>query len=159
MTRKGFTLIEMVVVMGIIVLITAISVPSLLGSREQAEVNSSAAVVVSDIKQQQLKAMLGDTEGRSDPDFYGVHFEQETYTLFHGSSYSMNDPTNAVIALPDNLQFSSVSFPQSTIVFAKGSGEIVGFTAGADSVLLYNPNNNQSRQITFNQYGVVTGAP
>lgn len=156
--RRGFTLVEIVVVMGVILAIMALTVPNIVGAREQVQINSAAAAIVADIRQQQLKAMLGDTEGRAAADAYGVHFESNSYTLFHGPNYIPGEPSNAVFSLPGNLQFSTVGFPAAALVFAKGSGEISGFTVGADNFLLFNPANNQAIQYTFNRYGAVTGA-
>lgn len=154
----GFTLIELILVMSIFMTLTAFATPSLLGGRSQVDINTTMSTVIADIKNQQLKSMIGDTEGRAESDSYGVHFETNSYTLFHGSNYVEGDPSNAVIPLEGSTQFGTVSFPGRQVVFVRGSGEILGFVAGADSVSLFNPSNNQTRVIVLNQYGVVTGS-
>ncbi len=157
MRRNGFTIIELGIVMGIILTIIAVTVPNLLGARSQVEINSALQAILSDIKQQQLKAMLGDTEGRGVTDSYGVHFETESYTLFYGPTYQINKLGNSVVDLPGSLQFSGTNLPSAVIVFSPGSGEVAGLVAGADYFTLFNPANNQTRQATFNRLGVVTG--
>ncbi|HZZ98692.1 MAG TPA: type II secretion system protein [Candidatus Saccharimonadia bacterium] len=157
MRTAGFTLVELIITMTIFATLIAITVPNLLGTRNRVAVRSNVGIVVADIRHQQLKAMLGETEGRSTADSYGVHFETSTYTLFHGSSYSAIEPTNAVVPLNEGLQFSNVSLPSSSIIFNKGSGTVAGFSSNSHSVTLTNPGNNESVSISFNSYGLVTG--
>lgn len=154
--KKGFTLVELIVVLGVIGLMTVIFLPNLLGSRSHVEVRSNAYTVVADIKAQQLKAMLGDTEGRGINSPYGVHFETTTYTLFHGDTYSPAEPSNAIIALAGDLHFNNVSFPSSTIVFQKGNGEIFGFVSGGNGFSLTVGSTGEVINVSFNQLGIVS---
>ncbi len=155
--QKGFTLIELVIAMTIFFVMMALAIPNLLGSRSQAEINSAVPVLISDIKNQQLKAMLGATEGRATTDYYGVHFETNTYTLFHGLSYNPVDTSNAIVSLSGTLKFGSIAFSNAQIIFQKGNGEVVGFNSVANTVVLIDPSNNESRTITLNSYGTITG--
>lgn len=158
MKNVGFTLIELAVTMALFLSLLAIAVPNLLGIREHVDMGSAVAVILADIRGQQLKAMLGDTEGRETSDYYGVHFETTSYTLFHGISYSALEPTNAVIPLDGGLQFSTISLPDSSIIFNKGSGAVVGFDPNAHLVLLTNQNNSEATSLTFTMLGIVTGS-
>ena len=153
----GFTLVELAVTTALFLSLLAIAVPNLLGIRERVEIRSIVNTVLADIRGQQLKAMLGDTEGRETTDLYGVHFETSSYTLFHGASYSPLESTNVVIPLSGNLRFDPVSFPNSAIIFNKGSGTVLGFDSQAHSIVLINPNTSETISVTFNTFGVVTG--
>ena len=95
----------------------------------------------------------GDALTTSD---YGIHFEDTTYTLFRGSSYSLGASGNFVVAIGENMEVSNTTFPGSEIIFSKLSGEIVSFTQGADSITLKNTSNNQEKIIRMNKFGVFT---
>lgn len=152
---SGFTLMELTVVMSLLSLLFGFVWVNLLGSRDSASQNTSVDLLVSDLRAQQLKAMLGDTEGRIEHDAYGIHFALTSYTLFHGVSYITADPTNFTVNLGDNEQFQSVAFPGSTIVFASVSGEVDGFSQGANSIVLTNTMANTQKIIQLNKTGTV----
>ncbi len=137
-------------------LLVAFAAPNLLGARNQVQVNSAVPMVIADLKQQQLRSMLGETQGRSTTDTYGIHFETTTYTLFHGSSYAVSEPTNSIVQLGGALTFSSVNIPGNVIIFGRGSGEVIGYSNTQNMFGITNPGNNQTRTVTFNTYGVVT---
>ncbi len=154
--RKGFTLVEILTVFGITLILISLSVVSLSNIRESASHDSALELLLSDIKLQQTKSMSGDTTGESTAEPFGIYFTNISYTLFRGSNYSASDPTNFTITLSSNLQFSSITFPSSQIIFEKGSGEINGFTALNNTVTLTNTVSNKNTVITLNKYGVFT---
>lgn len=154
--RNGFTLIEVLTVFAVTVILISISVVSLSTVRESATTDSSLEVLLSDIKLQQTKSMTGDTFGQSTTLPFGIYFTSTSYTLFRGNSYSAADPLNFTVPLSGNLQFSSITFPSSQIVFEKGSGEIVNFSDSTDTITLTNTVSNQNTVITLNRYGAFT---
>jgi len=121
---------------------------SLVRSQQTVSLTATEEVLVADLKQQQLKSMIGDTEGRASSDSYGIHFDSNRYVLFHGSTYSSSDSANAVINLESNMQFNS---PDFDIVFSKLSG-----TISAATIELQDNTNSQLKKIHLNKYGVVT---
>src|SRR3989344_2005457 len=96
--QKGFTLIEIIVVVSTIVTLLGFITISLVRSQQTASLTSVEGILLADLKQQQLKSMIGDTEGRSDSDQYGIHFDSNKYVLFHGD-YSDGETSNSVINL------------------------------------------------------------
>ncbi|MFH1832605.1 MAG: hypothetical protein ABH816_00360 [Candidatus Levyibacteriota bacterium] len=155
--KKGFSVVELIVVFGVTAIIFGLITFNLLRAQYSSSLNGQFLKFVADVREQQLKAMIGDTEGRSQSDDYGVRFEANRYILFHGSSYNANDPTNFIIYLDQNLEFSSTSLPGETIVFNKGSGEIAGFISGQNTLTLKNIQDNEQKTLTFNKYGVISG--
>lgn len=153
--KKAFTVVEMTVVLGMIATLLAYSIINLSTIQHKAYLSSTIDTFVSDLKQQQLKAMVGDTEGRSTNDYYGIYFSTNSYAMFHGSTYVV-DPSNPVIPLTTNVTFSNIAFPQSQVVFNKGSGEVVGFSNGSNTVTMKNSVTNEMKTITINRYGVIT---
>src|SRR5687768_9752938 len=80
---RGFTLIELMLVIAIIASLMGITTMSLTGAQQKSSMNATLGIFISDIRAQQLKAMVGDTEGRATSDTYGISFQSTKYTLFH----------------------------------------------------------------------------
>jgi prepilin-type N-terminal cleavage/methylation domain-containing protein len=154
--KNGFTIIEVIVVMGIITILFSIASGNLFKTSYQTSLSNSVVNCIADIRQQQLQAMTGATSG-STPDNYGVYLDQNKYTLFKGV-YDPNNAENKITQLEYPIQISSVQFPSSTILFASGSGSIIGFEGTQNSFSLSNTVDNQSKIIRFNKFGVPIGA-
>lgn len=153
--QSGFTLIELMLVIAIIATLMGITTMSLTGAQQKSSMNATLGIFISDIRAQQLKAMVGDTEGRATSDTYGISFQSTKYTLFHGT-FSASETSNFDINLPPSIQVSS-TFPNSQITFLKGSGEVSGFTNGSNTITLTDSADGSVKIITINKYGVVTG--
>lgn len=153
--KKSFTIVELTVVLGMIAILASYVVINLTSVQHSTYMATTVDTFISDLKQQQLKAMVGDTEGRGVNDYYGIYFQTNIYYLFHGANYSFST-SNQSIPLTNSIEVSATTFPQSQIVFNKGSGEIVGFTAGANTVTLRNIVTDEQKIITINRYGVIT---
>lgn len=142
-------MVELLVVMGIAGLLLSLIVINLIRPQISTAVTGSTDLLVSDLKQQQIRAMSG--EGVA-----GIYFEKASYTLFNGLAYSSDDPGNFTVSLPNSLEFTANNFPNSILVFASGSGEVVGYVSGLDSVKIGNPLGGDTRTVKINRYGVVT---
>ena len=145
---RGFTLVELAMVMGVLVTLVGLSTISLSNSQQKSSISTTVQTVIADMRSQQIKAMVGDTEGRAAASAYGVHFDTGQYVLFNGT-YSSSEPSNSVIALPSNLEFTT----PTEIVFSQIDGEL----GSAASITIKSTANNEERIINMNQYGVVTG--
>lgn len=142
-------------VIGILSVLIGFSVLNLTTSQAKNDFSATIDTVLSDVKDQQLKAMVGDTEGRASAANYGIHFEQNKYTLFHGSSFSQGDSSNFVINLDSATQINSITFPSSNLIFSQATGEVVGFTQGQNTFVIKNTASGDQKTVTVNQYGVI----
>lgn len=154
--QNGFTFIELVVVIGILSTIVGLAVMNLGGLQRRADLQTSISSLISEIKQQQIKAMIGDTEGTGTQSTYGIYFQSDSYTTFRGSNYSAGATGNFTVNLGNTIEFSTINLPASQIIFDKGSGEIANFVAGTNTITIRNTTNNEQRTITINKYGVIT---
>ncbi len=154
--QKGFTLVEVIVVMAIVSTLFAISIVSLNTFQQNTFQNTSEDVFISDLKLQQLKSMTGDNNSTSSFEPFGIHFEANSYTLFRGDTYSASDPENFTVVLNPNLTFSEVEFSNSQIIFEANSGEIAHFTPGNNTITINNSVTGTDAVITLNRYGVIT---
>jgi prepilin-type N-terminal cleavage/methylation domain-containing protein len=151
--QRGFTLIELMLVMSIMAILLGFVSISLMHSQQNASSTATEGMLVADLRQQQLKSMIGDTEGRVSADQYGIHFDQTKYTLFHGS-YLDDPPSYFSINLPGTINFNAGS--RQEIIFEKINGEVYQFSSGSDQIILQDTASGSIKTIKFNKYGVVT---
>lgn len=155
-TNRGYTLEEILIVMGIMALLSGFITINLIGAKHMSSMNTTIMNFISDLKYQQTKSMLGDTEGGADNYPYGIHFEGNSYTLFRGAIYNPSDTANFNVKLGDNIEFSNILFPDSQLVFTPGTGEIADFVPAYEILNFINQENNDQKTMKVNKYGVVT---
>jgi len=146
-TQRGFTLVELMVVVLLTTTLLGFATISLVRSQQGISLTSVEEILVADLRQQQLKAMIGDTEGRASSDFYGIHFDSNRYVLFHGTTYSSLDASNSIINLQNNMQFNNSNYD---VIFSKLSG-----TTSATIVELNDNTSSKLKRIHLNIFGVV----
>ncbi|MEK7123342.1 MAG: type II secretion system protein [Patescibacteria group bacterium] len=111
--NRGFTVIEVLVAVAIIVLITAIGVGVFRNFKIENQLNSAAAGVLSVIRLAQSKTLAGEASSQ-----WGVHFQSDRYALFQGGIYNAADPNNVVSLLDPQIQIS-------VIALAGGGSELI----------------------------------
>ena len=154
--RGGVTFVEIIVVIGILLTLIGIAAVSFVPTRGNISLDTAISELVTELKSQQIKAMSGDTEGRGTNDNYGIYFEQSRYTLFHGTSYSITEPSNVSIMLAGTIRISSVELPSSSIIFEMGEGNVAGFSSTQNSITLEDSITGRQKTIIINRYGVIT---
>lgn len=154
--EQGFTFPELVIVMGIVILMLGFITINLVQARNSSSLTTTLDTLITDMKNQQIKAMTGDTEGRGTADSYGIHFSANQYVLFHGTSFNQSDSSNLAINLDPSLSFNQDLFPSGNIIFLQTSGEVSSFSTTSNSIVLTGSNGNQTKTITINKYGIIT---
>lgn len=142
---------EVILVMSVVAILLGLVTVNLFKFQNKTQLSSTVESFLADYKEQQIKAMVGDTSGTATPSAYGVHFETSSYTLFRGS-YGTD---NFVVSLPGGTQFST-TFPGSQVIFATGSGQLTTYTSGQNTVTLIDITDGSQKVITINRYGVVS---
>lgn len=153
--KKGYTLIETLLVMSIFISLVAIVTLTILNIEPRSAIRLNTTTVIADIKKQQLKALTGATYLGATTNF-GIYFQSDKYTLFAGDNYSGGNASNVEITLPQKTIMSGVTFPSATIVFAKYTGEINNFINGSNTLTFQNSVSNEAQTITLNKLGVIT---
>ncbi len=154
-SQQGFTLIELMVVVTIFALLASMTLGSLLRPQQQASTDTVVTTLIADLRSQQLRSMDGDTDTTTAAQSYGVYFQNNSYTMFRGATYSAQ-PSNFTVNLTSDLRFQTISLPNNQIVFQRRSGEVSAFNPALARVILTNSSNNGTKTITINRYGVVT---
>ncbi len=122
--RKGFSLVEILIVIGITAVIGVVVLTSLTGRRHRVELENTARQIATLLREAQSRSMSQDSSTS-----WGVHFENSTttaafYELFSGTVYS----TSSVVGhyrLPNIVRFATSSVPSgssSTVIFAQITG-------------------------------------
>ena len=153
--QKGFTLPELLLVLGIIGILLTFAVINLVDADQKSSLSAKLAVLETDMRNQQMKAIAGETGAAGSNADHGIYFESNRYTLFRGSSYSAGNTTNFVVDLGSNLGFDSITFPSSQIIFTGISGELSSYNAAADTIRIRSIHTNESKIIELNKLGTV----
>ena len=150
-TMKGFTLIEVLLVLGILAVMVSLATINLANVQHKSSLSSTVNTFIADFRQQQIRAMVGDTQGSGAVSNYGVDLETTTYTLFR-TTYGTG---NFIVNLPTGTQFTT-TFPNSQVIFASGSGILSTFTSGQNTITITDTVDGSQKTITVNTYGVIT---
>lgn len=113
---KGFTLIEILSFIGILVLIFSISIPISLNFYKSYILQSITETILNSLKKARQDAIFG----YYDSDF-GVYFDniQKKFIVFKGTSFSSRDQSfDLIYDVPSFIEFSGLS----EIVFRKITG-------------------------------------
>ncbi len=137
--KLGFTIIEMIVALSIVATLFSIGYVRMVGIERRVPVTATVDIFIADLRGQQTEAMTGVNRST-----YGISIAGSSYTA--GSS---------VITLPTNITIHT-TFPGSVIVFTKGSGEVEGYSSGANTVTITQNLTGEHKTLTINQYGAVT---
>lgn len=146
--RQAFTLMEVLIAAAVVLMVLGLGSVSLLGVQNRAGLAGAQLKLVADLRQQQLRAMLGDTQGG------GVYLGTTSYTLFAGEVYVADDPANFEVELPASVTVTDVLVPGRTVLFSRGHGETVGYSGGADSWRLVE-SGGESKSFVINRWGTV----
>lgn len=153
--KTGFTLVEILFSMVILGILFSLIVSNLTNVIPRALTRSAAEIVIADLREQQMKAMMGYesiTGGASD---YGVYFETDRYILFTGSSYQADHAENYSVELQTGLSFDPMTIPDSSIVYAHGSGENLNYSVDSHLITISNHSTGEQSTISINQLGVL----
>ena len=119
--RRGFTLLELVVVIGIMVLATTIMFAIFRGYQRNVRLNVAAQQLENTLRRAQSDAMIVKNGTN-----WGVYFDtiKDQYVLFSGTEYSPSGVDNVVIEIENLVEIANVNLSDSAIsvVFSKLSG-------------------------------------
>jgi len=121
--ENSFTLIEVLTTVGILIILTAISVPAFRTFQKETDLNNSTEEIINTLRLAQNKTIA--SEGASQ---WGVYFETSTqphqYTLFQGGSFaSRATSSDEVHKLPKSIEIYEIDLWEGNeVVFEKVTG-------------------------------------
>ena len=154
--QAGITYIEIMIglaMFSLLLTLTTINFPNII---QRASMDATVVTMVSDIKNQQLKAMVGADNGDGAFTSFGVHFQPDRYTLFRGGTYKLDNTTNYEVILGDPVRLQTINLPNAEIIFSIRSGQIQNFDGSQNSLTLVNTASGQQKTAYVNKLGVVT---
>jgi prepilin-type N-terminal cleavage/methylation domain-containing protein len=136
--RRGYTLIELMITLGVVVVLSAVVTVGLFGSRSQADLKDATQQAAALLREAQ-----SDTMAQEGGVSWGVHFENATatppfYALFSSSTYS----TATVVSyyrLPASVAYATATLAQGAwvnVTFSSPSGA----AAASATIRLYSRN-------------------
>lgn len=151
--QAGFTLIELMVTMALVIILFALSAVNLGQPQTTAGLNTTVDTLLNDLKSQQLLAMSGGIGSTAVQQPHGIYIQSNQYTLYAGSTFNGGDTNNYVVSAPANMAFST-TFPSSTVLFNKGAGDVSGFVGGSNTITV--TYGSSPKVITINRFGATT---
>ena len=155
--EKGFTLIEILIVVALIGILSVVSITSMKSGQDQNKLKAAQAETESIIKLAQSYALQGKKQGNIVPKYYGVKFSVD------GKNYSfcsnLNDTDVDCNNLIENYQF------KNGVMLSAGQGTQISFdipygncrlSSASDNLTLTFKFDNNSRGIIVNKGGAIT---
>ncbi len=133
--RKGFTLIELIVVIAIMAIIATVAGLNLTGSRDKTDLTSTTQQIGTLLRQAQSDAM-SEKQGTA----WGVHFDNTTSTpyfaLYASAVYSTSSINGGYYPLPRTVAYATATVPQGSAVNITFSA-VTGAASAPASISLY----------------------
>ena len=118
-TPKGFTLIEIVIVLGIASILMAVGFSAFTSYRKSESLSKDTDLVVSVLQQARSQTLTGKNATA-----YGVHFESGAVTLFTGSAYTAGASSNQRYPLSSDITLTTnIEGGGSNVIFERITGE------------------------------------
>lgn len=119
--KRGVTLLEMIVVIGILGVLLAIAMPSYRNFQKSVEVTSIAENIEGVLRETQSESMAVKNGQK-----HGVYFNSSSnqYIKFEGDAYVSGDPNNIIYQISDKVEMTDISLAVTgnSVVFEKLNG-------------------------------------
>jgi len=159
---KAFTLIEMIVVLGIMAFMSALLISNMHSGGESMDLTSEAQKLGGVVRQAQMMALSGKQFESSRPAYgYGVYVDSTSYKLFvndyDGPSYLYDDGGDTVVQSFSFLDDIEITVPASafSIIFTPPLGDVYASTTLPLNISLTYMPTNLNRSLRITSYGEI----
>jgi type II secretory pathway pseudopilin PulG len=153
MNRRGFSLVELVAVIGIAIILATVAFIYVGGRQGTSELDASASQIVALLRQAQQNALASAS---STP--WGVHFDNTTSTTAYFALYASStwspaaEVSRASLSSRISYSTSSLAVGQTrNVLFAQGTGRV----ATSTSIAIRVNGSNRAYQIDVSPSGLV----
>ncbi|MES2436477.1 MAG: prepilin-type N-terminal cleavage/methylation domain-containing protein [Patescibacteria group bacterium] len=146
--KKGFSLIELIIVLAIISILTSIIITGLSSFNRKEALEKDTQVVVDMLRQARSQTLASHNASQ-----YGVYFATSSITLFTGTTYSAVSSSNNVYTFNPQVSISNIGLTSSStsIVFSRLSGE----ASHTGTITLLSPATSSPKTVTIYATGLV----
>ena len=144
---KGFTVVELLIVMGILLFISALSFPLYNNWLPRTVLSSVQAELLQSLREVQASSRGGENQSR-----FGLYFDSNNnYTVYQGNDYASRDPSyDRIINLENNIAFD-LSWAGTELNFATSTG----LPSATGTISIVNSLSDESKIILINRYGII----
>lgn len=123
-SSRGFTLIEILMVMAIASILFGIGIVYYNSFKERSDISIWANKTIGVISSAKQKTVQSEKELN-----YGIHLDNDKFTLFEGEAYDVASSSNEIYNLPASLEIASISLVLATsnIIFERLTGNIQNY--------------------------------
>ncbi len=140
--KNGFTLLELLLVVGLMGLLAVIGAPMYLSLQSENEMNITSVTVADALRRAQLKAQAVDGDSA-----WGVEINTGTTTLFKGQNFVNRDQTfDENFSTNNNVVLSGIK----EIIFSAFSGLPV-----STGTIILQHNDGRKLQFSINELGII----
>ena len=139
MKNKGFTLLEIVIVLGVVMIIAAMAITSLGRFSKNAALDAARQDIITALHEARELTLSS-----KDATVYGVHVETDRVVRFTGALFATSTPSNVVYLFDPRVRMVSLTFigGGSDVIFRRLTGE--SNKSGAIVVAVYGSDNLRS---------------
>ncbi|MFA5792700.1 MAG: type II secretion system protein [Candidatus Gracilibacteria bacterium] len=147
--KKAFTAIELVLVITLLAIFMGLALLYNQSTTVRTDLNTQVSLFVAELRLLQSNASSGKNPGD-----FGVHLDPNSYTLFEGDTYNVEDPLNRAILLPTTITIQNINLngAGSEIIFSSPHGG----TAQNGTLEFYSEPVDKITLITITSLGNVT---
>ena len=143
MKKKGFTLIEIILVISLVFIISAATIPSYSKFINGRKLQSDQNKLIENIRYARELAESGKNNSN-----FGVYFQESRYVLYQGEGYGNRDPSqDQIFDLSKNIELSNLN----EVNFETGTS--MPSTTG--TLKITNTANEKFRNIKVNKEGLI----
>lgn len=145
---KAYTLIEVLIVVGVLALLTGLASLSVVSFGQTGDIEAARAVVSGALKESQANSMAEE-----DQEPWGVHFESARVVIFRdsGSGFIAGASSNIVRVLPNKTTLSwALSSGGDTLEFSLRTGK-----PDKPGTITFQGSAPQTQTLTINSEGMI----
>lgn len=156
MKSSGITLVELLVIVGILGILTALSLPVFLFFQKESDLNNSTEEIINTLRLAQNKTLASEEASQ-----WGVYFNTSTpshqYTLFRGSSYETRATSSDKISeLAKTVEISEIKLEgKKEVVFEKITGNVANLSQVGEVSLRLKTDVSKTKTIYLENSGKV----
>lgn len=116
---KGFTLTELLIVIGITLMLAVAAAPIYSGLQVSAQLNENTSQMIQALRTARVESVAGVNNSR-----HGVKFDSNTYTLYQGNSYATRDANYDRVHTLDEVLSITHTITDGDVNFTKNKGKV-----------------------------------